>query len=414
MTLDLDNWHEDFAADPEEDYQRLLDSLGWTGWFGFSIWQCSPAKGIDLVERVRHDLPGKTIEVLTLKAEDRNFFDCVKALPNYGSIEVLFVKGFEQSIYTYEQSQAGSISEASTPCLISHLNLNQEQFHTQFKFFFVFLVPPFVVRPLRSPNLFYWRCGKQWETPEEEAAITALESEWERLSFSDSYSEYLTWTQAERDRERLEIQTRLEESEFTSKFEGYLLWEQALLFDASEEYEKAIDYYDQVLQFDPDAYHAWKNRGSALAELKRYEEAVASYDKALEFTAHKYATWNRRGVSLSYLGRYEEAIASYDKALKFNPHYAEAWSNRGCSLFALERYEEAIASYEKTIEFKPNFASAFFNKACCYALQNQADLAIEWLQQAIALDPKLREDAETDTDFDLIRESDRFRALMEE
>jgi hypothetical protein len=183
MTLHLDDWHEDYA-DPEEDYQRLLDSLGWTGWFGFSFWQCSPAKGSNLIERVRHDLPGKkTIEVLTLKAEDRNFFDCVKALPNYDSIEVLFVKGFEQSIYIYEH-QANSISETSPPCLISHLNLNQEQFHTQFKFFLVFLVPPFtaryMIRPHPAPDLFCWRF--EWETPEEEAAVAALESEWEWLS----------------------------------------------------------------------------------------------------------------------------------------------------------------------------------------------------------------------------------------
>jgi hypothetical protein len=68
MTLHLDDWHEDYA-DPEEDYQNLLNSLGWTGWFGFSFWQCSPAKGSDLIERVRQDLPGKTIEVLTLKAD---------------------------------------------------------------------------------------------------------------------------------------------------------------------------------------------------------------------------------------------------------------------------------------------------------------------------------------------------------
>ncbi|MCY7286521.1 MAG: tetratricopeptide repeat protein, partial [Cyanobacteria bacterium CAN_BIN43] len=48
----------------------------------------------------------------------------------------------------------------------------------------------------------------------------------------------------------------------------------------------------------------------------------------------------------------------------------------------------------------------------CYALQNQVDPAIDYLQQAIALDPQWKDQAKTDTDFDSIRESDRFRALV--
>jgi Tfp pilus assembly protein PilF len=63
---------------------------------------------------------------------------------------------------------------------------------------------------------------------------------------------------------------------------------------------------------------------------------------------------------------------------------------------------------------KPEFLDAFYNKACCYASQNQIDLAVDCLQQAIDLDPQCKENAKTDTDFDLIRESDWLRALVEE
>ncbi len=50
---------------------------------------------------------------------------------------------------------------------------------------------------------------------------------------------------------------------------------------------------------------------------------------------------------------------------------------------------------------------------CCYGLQGDIEQAIDSLQRAIDLDPKCREMAQTDTDFDGIRESDAFQALVE-
>jgi len=75
--------------------------------------------------------------------------------------------------------------------------------------------------------------------------------------------------------------------------------------------------------------------------------------------------------------------------------------------------EKAIASYDKAIEIKPDYASAYYNKACCYALQNQIDLALEFLPKAIELDAKFLEMAKTDNDFDSIRDDPRFQALIQ-
>jgi predicted HTH domain antitoxin len=62
----------------------------------------------------------------------------------------------------------------------------------------------------------------------------------------------------------------------------------------------------------------------------------------------------------------------------------------------------------------PN-ADSFYNQACCYALQGDVEQAIENLQQAINLSPeKYREMAKTDSDFDSIRDSERFQALIQE
>jgi tetratricopeptide (TPR) repeat protein len=78
----------------------------------------------------------------------------------------------------------------------------------------------------------------------------------------------------------------------------------------------------------------------------------------------------------------------------------------------LDRLEEAIASYDEALKFKPDYPSAYFNKACAYALQENIPLAIENLTQAINLDSKYLEMAETKHDFDKICNDRRFIDLL--
>ncbi|BAZ70092.1 TPR repeat-containing protein [Fischerella sp. NIES-4106] len=77
------------------------------------------------------------------------------------------------------------------------------------------------------------------------------------------------------------------------------------------------------------------------------------------------------------------------------------------------RYEEAIASYDQAVEIKPDDHQAWYNKACCYALQRNIEQAIEYLREAINLNPEYREMAKTDSDFDGIREDERFQELIQ-
>ncbi|PZO51301.1 TPR end-of-group domain-containing protein [Phormidesmis priestleyi] len=95
------------------------------------------------------------------------------------------------------------------------------------------------------------------------------------------------------------------------------------------------------------------------------------------------------------------------------PDKHAAWFNRGLILQRLGRYDDAIISYDRVLKIEPENAFALYNKAKCYALQNNVALAIESLAQAIALDPRVRENAKSDADFDTIRGNALFQALLE-
>ena len=63
---------------------------------------------------------------------------------------------------------------------------------------------------------------------------------------------------------------------------------------------------------------------------------------------------------------------------------------------------------------KPDDHEAWYNKACSYAIQGNIEQSLENLQKAINLNPdEYRKMAKTDSDFDAIREDERFQALIE-
>ena len=366
MTSNPVDWTEDVAPDPELEYRALLRSLRRTRGFGLFFVQCSPAEGERLMQKVRSDLPQKTIDVLKLEQAISNLYDEVAALPNKDDIEILFIQGLELSLYEYEQdklwtdsAERYNYSEGSVPKLLAHLNLSRERFRSHFNLCFVFLVPLFALKYLmrRAPDFFDWRSGVL------EFAMDAkqVEQESQRLSLEGECEEYLTWTPQDRNVRILELQALLEETQQTPERKANLLLEQGTLFNACRNYEAAITNYEKALAINPDNHQAWYARGNTLDNLVRLEEAIASYDQAVAIKPDYHQAWSNRGEALSALGRNEEAIASYDQAVAIKPDNHQAWYARGCALRSLGRNEEAIASYDQVVAIKPGSQKAWYN-----------------------------------------------------
>jgi len=96
----------------------------------------------------------------------------------------------------------------------------------------------------------------------------------------------------------------------------------------SKNYEKAIGYYDKIIEMDIRNTDAWNSKGNALGNLGRYDEAIRCYDKALEIDPEHAYAWHNKGSALGNLGRYDEAIRCSDKALEIDPEHKLAKENR--------------------------------------------------------------------------------------
>ena len=67
-----------------------------------------------------------------------------------------------------------------------------------------------------------------------------------------------------------------------------------------------------------------------------------------------------------------------------------------------------IEIFERTLAAYPGNPNVLYNLACFEALAGRVDDALEHLAQAAEADPRTREWAQTDSDFDAIRSDPRF------
>jgi tetratricopeptide (TPR) repeat protein len=91
-----------------------------------------------------------------------------------------------------------------------------------------------------------------------------------------------------------------------------------------------------------------------------------------------------------------------------------SWERSGPALafFATQEYGKAQEALRKAHEEFPDDPGVLFNLACAESLLGRADDAFDHLGQSIAIDKSFREFAQTDSDFDLIRDDPRFKELV--
>lgn len=452
MNPNLSDWDDDLPSEPEEAYQDLLRALKRKSGFGLFFVQCTPVEADKFIVKLPQEIPQKKIAVLRFVEAIDNLYQPVAEFVKDKQIDILLIKGLEYSLYKYEKRNFGEITEGqfsnltSVPHILNHLNQQRERFRDDFPITFVFLLRSFSINYFihRAPDFFDWRSGV-FELP---TAAELVEQESTRLVLEGNYEEYLKLTPEQKIEKVIEIQDLLTEKHQLENQKPSLLFKLGNLLSTANEYEAAIASYNQALKFKPDDHQAWYNRGIALDELGRFEEAIISYDQALKFKPDYHLAWYNRSIALYELRRFEEAVISYDQALKLKPDYQEAWYNRGDALgnlgrneeaiasydqalklkpddhqawnnrgYALDelgRFEETIASYEQALKFKPDYHLAWYNKACCYALQGNIEKALENLQKAMNLShEKCCEWVKSDSDFDSIRQNERFQTLIQ-
>ena len=107
-----------------------------------------------------------------------------------------------------------------------------------------------------------------------------------------------------------------------------------------------------------------------------------------------------------------QAAAAYQQYTKENPNDPVGWHRLGTSQVYLKQLPEAIKNLEQAIKVGGGVALDFYNLACALALSGQKEKALDNLEKAINAGFTDRQQYQTDSDLDSLRETERFKDLL--
>jgi len=137
------------------------------------------------------------------------------------------------------------------------------------------------------------------------------------------------------------------------------LYDHGLHYQSKGNYQRALQYFIEILELDPDDVAIWVEKGDVLQNMGRTSEALAAIDTALRLDpANEYGLCKKSRVLCS-AGRHTDALATIEVALGITRDNRALLVEKGTILHELGRNEEAIRILDHAIEM---------NKKCGYAL----------------------------------------------
>jgi tetratricopeptide (TPR) repeat protein len=121
----------------------------------------------------------------------------------------------------------------------------------------------------------------------------------------------------------------------------------------------------------------------------------------------------KKAVLLLKEKRVREAEAVYMEILRGNPGHIASLNDIGALYLHEGKYSDAIIHLEKAIRLKPDFVNPCYNLACAYALNNEPEKGMAYLEKAVDIDKEVMAWAKNDPDLKNLRSQSGFMALIE-
>ncbi len=194
------------------------------------------------------------------------------------------------------------------------------------------------------------------------------------------------------EKERIEkIQTENTEA-YQLYLKGRFHWNKRTLADI----EKAIDYFNQAIEKDPNYALAYAGLASAYVVLPDYyglppkdvyPKTEASVRKALELDATLSEPYAVMGLMKAHQWDWESAESEYKRSIELNPNYPTVHQWYSILLSSLRRLDEALAEIKRAQELDPLSLVINYNVGWAMYFMRQYDKAIDQFRETLDLDP---------------------------
>jgi tetratricopeptide (TPR) repeat protein len=159
----------------------------------------------------------------------------------------------------------------------------------------------------------------------------------------------------------------------------------------------ALEHARAAAAVMPDSPAVQYTLGQALEQHGDVEEAASHYRAAIErFSPADHGfrhvrlghAHHRLGVVLARAGRSDDAIAAHKRALEYAPEDPDIHTDLAMVLAQTRNFDGAITHFETAVRHRQNSA-ALNNLAAAHLQAGHFDEAVQWLEQAVSLDPQL-------------------------
>ncbi|HEY1351716.1 MAG TPA: tetratricopeptide repeat protein [Ktedonobacteraceae bacterium] len=180
-------------------------------------------------------------------------------------------------------------------------------------------------------------------------------------------------------------------SDLSPQAKGYLLAYRGECLRQDDQYERALQDFQEALHNIPEDIWAFARRGAIYHALKRYDKALADFDRALALDETNSWALANRGATYHTLKRYDEALADFDRALALDETDARTLYRRALlQLFigqqsAFHRdISAAITAAQSEMEHFPRQSKDFYRLRFNIAVYLLANGSIEAAQAEYA------------------------------
>jgi tetratricopeptide (TPR) repeat protein len=151
-----------------------------------------------------------------------------------------------------------------------------------------------------------------------------------------------------------------------------------------EDYDDALQDYNEVIRRDPAYIHAYHARLMVLMKFRDYEKALLDCEKLLAEHHDELYAIQCRGIAYNSLDRIDEAIADFDLALSRDPELALVYTGRSSCYYKKKDYQKAVSNADEAI--KRGYGEAYFHRGIAYSALGEYDKAIADFDEALRFD----------------------------
>lgn len=144
---------------------------------------------------------------------------------------------------------------------------------------------------------------------------------------------------------------------------------------------------------------------------KKYTDTIRLANQMISEDPSYYKAYSIKGIALCYSSNFTEGMKNIDKSLELKSNFGYARFNKALAYELYGYYDDSLEWYNKALEVE-NYIWSYYGKASIYGRKGDVENAVKYLEIAIGISSDIKEIAREESDFNPIKSSKEFQALL--